>query len=87
MFSKVKRPVRCADGFSISIQASRGHHCFPKSDVGPWTHFELGFPSEVEELILPYAIPPTFSIYGRVPIEIVEAVIRKHRGTGDEWKS
>ena len=44
--------VRCADGFSISIQASKYTCCNPRSTYpGEYTEVELGYPSEPDELI------------------------------------
>lgn len=36
-----RRAFRCTDGFTLSIQASSGTHCTPKTDDGPWTHVEV----------------------------------------------
>lgn len=82
--------VVCADGFSVSIQASRDHYCDPRSDLGPWVEFELGYPSEPDELINEYAEDPsrpTDTVYGYVPVSVVEALIAKHGGTSGDWKS
>ncbi len=44
---------------------------------------EVGFPSEVEELLLPFAENkenPTETVYPCVPVTIIEQVIQKHGG-------
>jgi len=81
------RRVVCKDGFSVSVQASSTHYCTPKSNLGPYTEVELGFPSEPVEAWMPYADNvdnPTGTIYGYVPIELVEEVLKKHGGI--DWK-
>lgn len=75
----------CKDGFSISVQAGKEFYCAPREDRadGVFETVELGLPSSVEEDILPYAESkkaPTKSVYPFVPVEVVEAVIRKHGG-------
>ena len=75
--------VRCKDGFTMSVQASEYHYCIPRNNDGPWTHVEVGFPSDREELLMPYAEDsehPTETVYAYVPVEVVEKVIEKHGG-------
>ena len=33
--------VECADGTTISVQASQFHYSTPRSDCGPYTHVEV----------------------------------------------
>ena len=75
----------CADGFSLSIQASSMHYCRPSKDLqdGDYSKVELGNLSETVEEFLPYAeneARPLFTVYGYVPIETVNAVVAKHGG-------
>ena len=73
----------CNDGFSISVQASSFHYCKPRLDgIQDYESVELGFPSMEDELINEYAEdePYTETVYGYVPIEIVEELINKHGG-------
>jgi len=75
--------ITCADGFTVSVQASRGHYCSPRDDFGPYSSFELGFPSEPDHLIMEYAenpSEPTGTIYGWVPVDVVEQLIENHGG-------
>lgn len=75
--------IECADGFRMSVQASENHYCSPRDAFGPWTHLEVGFPSQVEPLLWPYAESPgewTDTVYIRVPIELVAAVVELHGG-------
>lgn len=75
--------VECVDGFSMSVQVSKNHYCSPRSDNGPYESVEIGFPSDVEPLILEYAeqpTRPTETVYAYVPVELVNQVIEKHGG-------
>lgn len=79
----IRPRVVCADGFSLSVQASGGHYCSPREDRGPWWRVEVGYPSERVEALMPYAedpAEPTETVYGYVPVEIVDAVIAAHGG-------
>lgn len=81
--SLVKQLV-CEDGFTMSVQASHYHYCSPRQDNAAFYYkVEIGFPSEKEEYLMPYAEDrerPTDTVYGYVPVEIVECVIEKHGG-------
>lgn len=72
------------DGFSISIQASGSHYCTPRTnDDVDYTEVELGFPNYEEELIKDFAEDDddlTDTVYGYVPVTIVNKMIKKHGG-------
>lgn len=74
----------CNDGYSVSVQASGFHYCKPRlNGVQDYESVELGFPSMEDELIDEYAecdSDYTDTVYGYVPIEIVEKLIEKHGG-------
>lgn len=74
----------CNDGYSISAQASEFHYCTPRiNGAQDYESVELGFPSEEDELINEYSdggFDYTETVYGYVPIEIVENLIEKHGG-------
>lgn len=78
--------IRCADGFEMSVQASRFHYCTPRETLksGNYDAWEIGFPSAKEEALLPYIDDgdkdPTDTVYGYVPTELVDAVLEKHGG-------
>ena len=76
--------VECADGFSMSVQASEGHYCSPRNNGAiAYESVEIGFPSAAEPLLAEYAEEPdkpTETVYGWVPADIVKAVIAKHGG-------
>lgn len=72
----VRAKAKCADGFEISIQQSPVHYC--NTD-----EVELGFPSEPDQLIMEYAedaSDPTETVYGCVPIPVVDKLVLKHGG-------
>ena len=74
----------CNDEYSISVQASSFHYCKPRlNGIRDYESVELGFPSTEDELINEYAEDDsdyTKTVYGYVPIEIVEELINKHGG-------
>lgn len=81
-FPLAKR-ITCADGFSLSVQATHGAYCSPRQNIGPWYEVEVGFPSAEPTSILSYAEQkekPTETVYGYVPIDLVEALIDEHGG-------
>lgn len=77
-------PVICLDGFSMSVQAGGWMHSSPKIDFADYYFaVEIGFPSQVEEFLLEYAEKPdepTDTVYGYVPVELIDAIIKKHGG-------
>jgi hypothetical protein len=78
--------IVCADGFVMSVQASHMHYCKPRNDDGPYTHFEVGYPSQACDKLMPYAEDPnnpTDTVYGMVPRAVIEAVVAQHGGVID----
>jgi hypothetical protein len=74
----VKRII-CADGFDMSVQASKYHYCAPRTDTGPYHKVEIGFPSAPVAEFMEYQDGDD-DVYGYVPVEIVNAVIAAHGG-------
>ncbi len=81
--------IKCLDGFTMSVQASDTHYCFPKTrdENAVYDEVEIGYPSKREELLIPYmdgneedGTNPTDTAYGWVPALIVYKVIMKHGG-------
>jgi hypothetical protein len=89
----VTRPrVKCADGFTVSVQAGRGMYSLPAADADSYTHVELGNPSMVDYEIMTYSESATWGgqggVYAGVPVEVVDAVLDKHGGiAGEEWSN
>ena len=84
MLRKMYEKVVCADGFTMSVQASEFSYCSPRENSAlKYNEVEVGFPSTAEPLLLEYAEEPdnpTGSVYGWVPSQVVTNVIAKHGG-------
>lgn len=81
-FPLAKR-IECMDGFSLSVQATHGAYCSPRTNIGPWYQVEVGFPTDTPVEIMEYAEDsenPTRTVYGYVPIDLVETLIANHGG-------
>lgn len=80
----VTRPmVKCADGYTVSVQAGYGIRSHPQADADEYTAVELGYPSQSDEEIIPYAENtnrPCETVYNFVPVEIVDKLFEKHGG-------
>ena len=79
----IRDRVVCDDGFFVSVQASKTHYCRPRINSGPYSRVELGFPSEEVLEWMEYAETseePTQSVYGWVPVEIVDEILEQHGG-------
>ena len=76
--------VLCKSGLTMSVQASEGHYCQPRENSAfPYSKVEIGFPDREVSELMPYAEDsdrPTDTVYGYVPIEVVEDVIKQHGG-------
>jgi hypothetical protein len=81
---KKYQAVICADGFTMSVQASQTAYCTPRSDsASEYTEVEIGYPSRPESLLMEWAESPdspTDSVYAWVPVERVSLVLAKHGG-------
>jgi hypothetical protein len=75
--------IVCTDGLTLSVQASLYHYCSPRNSAGPWHEVEVGFPSaKCPELMEWCESPetPLRTVYGYVPIDVVEKLIDAHGG-------
>lgn len=81
---RVRPKIVCADGFTISVQASYFHYCEPRTNSGPWETVECGYPSaHPGEDFVEYAEDmdnPLDTVYGYVPVDVVQALIDFHGG-------
>ena len=82
---KPREYVYCADGFNMSVQASKTHYCSPRVDglSAIYRQVEIGFPSEREALLDEYAEDKdryTETVYPWVPSQLVALIISKHGG-------
>ena len=80
-FKPVNPDITCADGFTLSVQASARHFCEPRTNSGPWSHFEVRCDAS-ETLLAPFAHEPTMSpgIFFDVPEGIIVQVMAQHGG-------
>ena len=72
----------CADGMTLSVQCSKYAYCAPRTDSGPYTSVEVGYPGiDPPESWAEYADGdyPT-DVYGWVPVELVRDFIAAHGG-------
>ena len=82
-----------ADGESVSVQANEYAYCSPRENkfwsellyyhAVPYYEYELGFPSFVAGEWLEYAEQPekpTDTVYGYVPVDLVQKVLDTHGG-------
>lgn len=84
----IEPKVTCADGTTLSVQASRTHYCTPRDDEGPYTQKEVGFIFDAngKEITPPRSWKPYADgdfpsyVYGYVPVELIEKLITKHGG-------
>ena len=83
----VLQALKCADGFTMSVQASEIHYCSPReSGLNHYDSVEVGFPSQREESLMEYADDPENPIvYGWVPVEVVDAIINAHGGLKKDY--
>lgn len=76
--------LACHSGLTLSVQASRFAYCTPREDGMPhYSHVEVGFPSERVEALMEWAESPdvpTETVYGWVPVEVVERVVNENGG-------
>jgi len=90
MMIKPHNPViTCKDGFTMSVQGAEYSYCTPREDYPdtPYTNVECGYPSSTPTTmeLLAYAElcgtdDYTETVYGWVPIEVVQAELDAHGG-------
>ncbi len=81
-----------ADGKSVSVQANEHAYCSPRENMfldglsrydTPYFKYEIGFPSFKAAEWMEYAEQPeqpTETVYGYVPVDVVQAVLDAHGG-------
>lgn len=82
----IRPRIVCADGISLSVQASPLHYCDPRTVEGPHLLVEVGYLRDAAGKNLP--APPNWEEHGDVlgpvfnytPIALVEAFIAQHGG-------
>lgn len=86
----INRRVVCADGFSVSIQASERHYAIDSAGKNPYfegepitypyVSFEIGYPSEPIDPIGPWERDAGPGVWGYVPRRAVEELLVRHGG-------
>jgi hypothetical protein len=85
----IRPRIYCKDGSSLSVQGSHTHYCTPRIDrINYYSSVEVGYPSIVppanwEEYCEQWE-NPTDTVYGYVPVDMVEAFIQDHGGIDEE---
>jgi hypothetical protein len=81
---KVRPPIVCMDGATISVQASKFHFCSPRNNDGPYSSVEVGFPTPDFPEGAPWKEnpdkPDSESVFALVPIQVVSDWIESHGG-------
>lgn len=81
---QVVRPrVKCADGYTVSVQAGNRWNSEPQLDTGWYSKVELGYPTAADEELRDYADEKRDlrkTVYGFVPVKLVDEVLTKHGG-------
>jgi len=84
--------IECNDGFTMSVQARDGAYCTPREDHPrtPYTHVECGYPSSKPTTVAlcDYAElcgtdDYCETVYGYVPVEVVQAELDAHGGIAE----
>ena len=81
----IPRPrILCKDGFSMSVQGGDGIYSTPRENSMFFFNVEVGYPSKKEKSLMPHIGGnkgcPKDTIYGYVPIETVDDIVKKHGG-------
>ena len=86
--------VVCKDGFEMSVQCGQSLYSSPKDVAKRYSEVEIGFPSVPESLIAVYAEDwevegdddPRLceTVYGYVPVILVNKVLKKHGGIDED---
>ena len=84
--------IICADGESISVQASEYAYCIPReTGAASYTHVEVGYPSvQPNDNMMKYCEDcdrPTDTVYAYVPIEVVLEYIYEHGGLHPDYST
>jgi len=77
--------IVCRDGSSISVQARESAYCTPRSDHGPYSTVECGFPNREPWTLKEFAElcgtdDYTQTVYSYVPVDLVMHELDLHGG-------
>lgn len=77
------RQMELADGTKMSVQANCEKYSSPRDSEGPYDSVEIGYPSEKIDELMPYCDDPEYptkTVYGYVPVSVVNAIIEERGG-------
>lgn len=81
-YIEVRKRIVCADGVSLSVQAGEMLYCEPRSNYGPYTSVEVGYPDVLPDGWQEWAEDDGIAatVFARVPVAVVEEFINQHGG-------
>ena len=85
-YREPRESIVCEDGFTMSVQANQHTYCTPRENDCRWyAAVEVGYPSEQEELLMPYIEGgwdegSMSTVYPYTPAKVIMDVIVKHGG-------
>lgn len=83
-YKEIVAAIQCKDGTLISVQASHGSYCDPEDDFGPYTTVEVMPVYPNTKIPRSWRKYKSGSLYGHVPVEIVQRFINRHSGEVDD---
>lgn len=72
--------IHCVDGTHLSVQAGFALYSTPRTNKGPYSAVEVGFPSEPPPSTWDEYSDGDSGVWGYVPIELVHFYIAGHGG-------
>ena len=72
--------VTCESGLKLSIQASDGHYCSPKSNTGPYSSVEIMLMQAPPRSWDEFADSSDSAVFGWVPVHLVNDLIEANGG-------
>ncbi len=79
---QIAKRIICKDGLVLSVQASRTHYCTPRTNHGPYSHVEVGYPTVTPPKSWRRYADGDYpnDVYACVPVELVATFIDSHGG-------
>jgi hypothetical protein len=81
---RIRPFAKCADGFTISVQASTFHCCSPRANgLSEYDTVEVGYPSAPTHELDPYKYDKHrkgCQVYDHVPFSLIQSILDQHGG-------
>jgi len=77
MFKPQNPRLKLGNGHTISVQASRTHHCEPRNDYGPYSEVEISFNGKAPRYLTPYQ---NDTVHSYVPVQLITRLIEENGG-------